>query len=111
MEKFIQFLNFISFKYKLNINDITDDYKEFVKEEQETLSKSSMDDDYKTFMDQNEEELENRFNVKFNFQTSTRGLKVRGVYPTIEEAELRCKMLRDLDPSHDVFVGPALSRF
>jgi hypothetical protein len=106
MEKFVQFLNFISFKYKVNFNDITDDYKEFVKEEQETLSKSSMDDDYKTFMDQNEEELENRFNVKFNFQTSTRGLKVRGVYPTIEEAELRCKMLRELDPSHDVFVGP-----
>jgi hypothetical protein len=31
---------------------------------------------------------------------------VRGVYPTIEEAELRCKMLREMDPNHDVFVGP-----
>jgi len=46
------------------------------------------------------------FNIKYNFQTSTRGLKVRGVYPTLEEAELRCKMLRELDPNHDVFVGP-----
>lgn len=41
-----------------------------------------------------------------NFQTNTRGLKVRGVYPTQEEAELRCKMLREIDPNHDVFVGP-----
>ena len=31
---------------------------------------------------------------------------MRGTYPTLEEAELRCKMLRELDPNHDVFVGP-----
>jgi len=106
MEKFVQFLNFVSYKYKMSFDDITKDYQEFVKEEQDIISKSSMDDEFKTFMDKNEEELENAFNIKYNFQTSTRGLKVRGVYPTLEEAELRCKMLRELDPNHDVFVGP-----
>ena len=106
MEKFVQFLSFISYKYKVSFDDITKDYQEFVKEEQTILSKTSMDDEYKTFLDQNEEEMENAFNVKYNFQTSTRGLKVRGIYPTMEEAELRCKMLREIDPSHDVFVGP-----
>ena len=35
-----------------------------------------------------------------------RGLKVRGVFPTQEEAELRCKMLREVDPNHNVYVGP-----
>lgn len=106
MEKFVQFLSFISLKYKLSLDDITKDYQDFIKDEQEMIAKSSLDDEYKTFLDKNEEELENAFNVKYNFQTSTRGLKVRGVYPTIEEAELRCKMLRELDPNHDVFVGP-----
>jgi len=106
MDKFVQFMNFISFKYKLSFDDLTSDFKEFVKEEHDNLSKSSLEDDYKTFIDNNEEELENGFNIKHNFQTSTRGLKVRGVYPTLEEAELRCKMLRELDPNHDVFVGP-----
>ena len=106
MEKFVQFLSFISYKYKVSFDDITKDYQEFVKDEQEILTKGGMDDDYKSFVDQNEEEMENAFNVKYNFQTSTRGLKIRGVYPTIEEAELRCKMLREIDPSHDVFVGP-----
>jgi hypothetical protein len=106
MEKFVQFLNFISYKYKLTFDDVNKDFQDFVKEEQSELLKSSMEDDYKTFLDQNEEDLENAFNVKNNFQTSTRGLKVRGVYPTLEEAELRCKMLREIDPSHDVFVGP-----
>jgi Family of unknown function (DUF5832) len=92
MDKFLQFL--------------TNDFKEFVKEEHSNLVNTTMEDDYKTFLDQNEGELEDSFNVKHNFQTSTRGLKVRGVYPTMEEAELRCKMLREMDPNHDVFVGP-----
>jgi len=106
MEKFVQFLNFLSYKYKLTFEDITKDFQDFIQEEQENLLKSNMEDDYKSFLDKNEEELENTFNVKYNFQTSTRGLKIRGVYPTIEEAELRCKMLREIDPNHDVFVGP-----
>ena len=106
MDKFVQFLNFLSYKYKMVFDDITKDFQDFVKEEHENLIKSSMEDDYKTFLDQNETDLENAFNVKHNFQTCTRGLKVRGVYPTMEEAELRCKMLREMDPNHDVFVGP-----
>ena len=106
MEKFMQFLNFVSYKYKLSFEEVTKDYKEFVKEESELLVQGTMEDDYKTFLDQKEEELENAFNAKYNFQTSTRGIKIRGVYPTVEEAELRCKMLREIDPNHDVFVGP-----
>ena len=106
MDKFVQFMNFIAFKYKISFEDLTSDFKEFVKEEHANLSNSGMEDDYKTFLDKEEQELENSFNIKFNFQTSTRGIKVRGTYPTLEEAELRCKMLRELDPNHDVFVGP-----
>lgn len=106
MEKFVQFLNFVSYKYNITFDDITNDFKEFVKEEQETIHKSNMDDDFKTFLDNNEEDLEKAFNVAHDFQTSTRGLKIRGSYPTLEEAELRCKMLREIDPNHDVFVGP-----
>ena len=106
MEKFVQFLNFVSFKYNMSFDDLTTDFKEFVKEEKETLTKTSMRDEYKTYLDNNEEELEKAFGINNQFQTSTRGLKVRGVYPTLEEAELRCKMLREIDPNHDVYVGP-----
>ena len=106
MEKSIQFLNFISYKYKLTFDDIMADFNEFVKEEKDNLIKNTLEDDYKTFIDQNEEKLENQFNSTYNFQTSVRGLKVRGVYPSLEEAELRCKMLREIDPNHDVYVGP-----
>jgi hypothetical protein len=106
MEKFVQFLNFISYKNNISFEDVSNDFKEFVKEEREALSKSSMDDDYKTFLDNNEDELEKTFNRIHNFQTCTRGLKIRGSYPSMEEAELRCKMLREIDPNHDIMVGP-----
>jgi hypothetical protein len=90
----------------LTFDEISKDFKEFLTEEQAGFVEGGMENDYKTFIDQNDEDLENSFNAKHNFQTSTRGIKVRGAYPTMEEAELRCKMLRELDPNHDVFVGP-----
>ena len=106
MEKFVQFLNFISFKYNMSFDDISNDFKDFVKEEKENLAKSSMQDEYKTFIDNKEDELQQKFDITNNFQTNTRGLKIRGSYPSQEEAELRCKMLREIDPNHDVYVGP-----
>lgn len=106
LEKFNQFLNFVSFKYSLNFNNLYEDLQEFVKEEKNSLAVNTLNDDYKTFLDNNEERLEKQFNDVCNFQTSIRGLKVRGCFPTQQEAELRCKLLRELDPHHDVYVGP-----
>ena len=34
------------------------------------------------------------------------GLKIRGVFQTQEEAEMKCKKLREIDPNHDIYVGP-----
>ena len=106
MEKFLQFVNFVSYKYNISFEDLNKDFKDFVQEEKDNLAKSSLDDDYKTYLDNHEEDLQKKFDIVNNFQTSTRGLKIRGVYPTQEEAELRCKMLREVDPNHDILVGP-----
>ena len=106
MEKFLQFLNFISFKYHVDFEKITEDFKEFSKDEKDNLVATSMEDEYKNFLDENEEDLQKKFDEDFKFQTSIRGIKIRGVFPTQQEAELRCKMLRQADPNHDVYVGP-----
>ena len=106
LEKYHQFLNFISYKYSLDFEDLTKDLTDFKDEENKSLHESKIEDDFKTFLDHHEEELDKRFGVLHNFQTHTRGIKVRGTFPTQEEAEIRCKMLRELDPHHDVFVGP-----
>tara|TARA_Y100000816_G_scaffold292283_1_gene286769 strand:+ start:586 stop:1434 length:849 start_codon:yes stop_codon:yes gene_type:complete len=106
MEKFHQFMHFISYKYKVDFDSVTEDLKSFVAEEKDNLLKTTIEDEYKNFLDESEEKLENEFNIKHNFQTNTRGIKVRGSFPTQEEAEMKCKMLREADPNHDVYVGP-----
>ena len=105
-QKFTHFLNFIAFKYNMDFDNIMKDFEEFTKSESEELVKTTIDDDYKNFLDAKEEELDEVFSSTYNFQTSTRGVKLRGVYPTQQEAELRCRMLREVDPNHDVYVGP-----
>lgn len=107
MEKFTQFLNFVAFKYpSLSFDKLMADFNDFTKEEGESLKlASSISDDYKTFIDNNEEQLDQKFGELHQFQTSTRGIKVRGVFPTQGEAELRCKLLREVDSNHDIYVG------
>ena len=106
MTKMSDFVNFMSYKYNLKVDDTMKDFQEFVKEEHDNLRDTSLDDDWKTFMDKNETKLNEEFNRKHEFQTSVRGLKLRGVFNTQEEAEMRCKKIRDFDPHHDIFVGP-----
>ena len=106
MGKFEQFLNFIIYKYGLDSNKIMSDLKDFKESEKELLVTSAIEDDWKNFMDAKEEELTKVFSENFEFQTNVRGLKVRGSYPTQQEAELRCQMLREIDPNHNVYVGP-----
>ena len=106
MGKFEQFLNFIIYKYGLDNGKIMSDLKDFKESEKELLISSTIEDDWKNFIDAKEEELTKVFSENFEFQTNVRGLKVRGSYPTQQEAELRCKMLREIDPNHNVYVGP-----
>ncbi len=105
-QKFTQFLNFLAFKYNLDFDKIMMDFQEYTKSEADTLAQTTIDDDYKNFIDAKEDDLSQEFNATYDFQTSTRGIKIRGSYPTQQEAELRCRMLREVDPNHDVYVGP-----
>tara|TARA_B110000495_G_scaffold199314_1_gene212534 strand:+ start:30 stop:962 length:933 start_codon:yes stop_codon:yes gene_type:complete len=105
-QKFSQFLNFLSYKYEFNFEDVMKDFQEYMKTENDALIESHVADEYKNFLDANEDRLNDEFNKEYNFQTSTRGLKIRGTYSTQEEAELRCKLLREVDPNHNVYVGP-----
>ena len=105
LEKFTQFINFVSYKHKINTETLNNDLKEFVISEKKDLQGESIRDDYRNFVDRYEEKLESDFSQQNQYQTSTRGIKVRGVFPNQQEAELRCKMLRELDPNHDVYVG------
>lgn len=106
MNKFTDFIQFMAHKYSLHAESVMAAFKEFVDAEKEVLRSTPVTDDYRNFMDQHEEELGKEFDRKNSFQTSVRGLKIRGVYSSQEEAEQRCKSLREGDPHHDIFIGP-----
>jgi hypothetical protein len=105
MDKYTQFLNFISYKYNLDFNKLSKDLEEFIIEEKDKLVETTIEDDYKSFVDNSEKNLQEQFSELYNFQTNTRGIKVRGSFGSQEEAEMKCKMLREEDPNHDVYVG------
>jgi len=106
MERYFEFIHFIAYKYNLKVEELINDFNDFVKEEGAKLKKSGIEDDYKNFIDKHEEKANEQFNRENAFQTSVRGLKVRGVFPTQDEAEMKCKNLREADPNHDIYVGP-----
>lgn len=106
MSKFGDFLNFVAYKYNVQLEDLTTDFNEFSAAEETKLREETFESHYRTFCDKNEDRLNLQFSREHAFQTSTRGLKLRGVFNTQEEAELRCKKLRETDPHHDIFVGP-----
>jgi hypothetical protein len=108
LEKFTQFLAFLSHKYNLPLEDLTKDLQDFSEEEKDNLFKDSLtlNDEYKTFLDSNESKLQELYDKENGHTTSVRGIKVRGSFPTLAEAELRAKSLRAIDRSHDIMVGP-----
>lgn len=60
---------------------------------------------YKDFLYVNEEKLEEEYNHANDFKTSVRGVKVRGVYSSLKEAQFRAAKLQKTDPNFNVYVG------
>merc|ERR1711865_224213 len=62
--------------------------------------------DYENFMFNNKTDLEKEYHEQNSYQTTIRGIKVRGVYDTFKEAEIRSKVLQKIDKSFNVYVAP-----
>lgn len=69
------------------------------------LDADTIQDKYKDFLYINETKLDEEFSQNNDFRTSVRGLKIRGVYDNIAEAQRRAKLLQKTDPNFNVFVG------
>lgn len=50
-------------------------------------------------------EMESEYHRINNFQTSIRGIKVRGVFDTVQEAKNRSEFLKKIDDKFDIFIG------
>jgi len=60
---------------------------------------------YKDFTYKHEDALQKEFDERNEFKTSVRGIKVRGVYQSKQEAEMRASKLHKSDSNFHVFVG------
>ena len=69
------------------------------------MTVDNLEESFKDFSFTNKKKLEDEFHQSNNYQTTVQGLKIRGVFDTYREAEIRSKVLQRLDPGFDVFVG------
>jgi len=70
-----------------------------------TINADEFDTKYDDYISLNTEEIEADFHKESGFQTSMRGVKIRGVYNTYDEATQRAKILQSSDRDFHVFVG------
>ena len=104
--KYIKFFQYLSYKHDMEIEDLTNDYNEFLKNEKDELTKLTLEDEYKNYLDKYEDTLQEKFDKEHSFATNVRGLKIRGSFESEELANEHAKKTRELDPNHNIFVGP-----
>ena len=92
-------------KHHLSVDSMLTNYMQFVKVNQESLSKTSISESYDEFLFKQKTKLEEEFYALNNFHTSMRGVKVRGVFGNSKEAELKAKKLQTKDKYHNIFMG------
>lgn len=66
---------------------------------------TNLQEEYNFFVTHNENSLNENFYKQNNFQTSIRGIKVRGVFDTLKEAEIRAQVLKKIDDKFHVYVA------
>lgn len=78
-----------------------------IKEQYEVFfDPKSIDEDFKNFKRENESEISSKFSEENNYQTSIRGIKIRGTYETQREAEVRAEVLKRMDDNkHNIYIA------
>jgi molybdopterin converting factor small subunit len=66
---------------------------------------SVLQDDYRFFKQSHSDRLEKEFHEQNEFRTSVRGIKVRGVFDTLKEAQTRAEVLKRMGDKFDIFIG------
>ncbi len=91
---------------KVDISDVVKLKKSLLEAcAEEKVQWSEFKNKFEDFRYRDEEKIAEVFDKANNFRTSVRGVKVRGVFDTKREADVRAAVLQRQDPLFDVFVG------
>lgn len=66
---------------------------------------NGINDDYTNYYNLHSEELEKAYYEANDFQTSIRGVKIRGVFDSVAGAKNRCKVIKGIDGTFHVYVA------
>ena len=85
------------------------DSKDFVDSVKENnafiFDPKDMSEQYGFYKSVNNQELESSYHRDNNFTTSIRGIKVRGVFDTIEEAKNRSEFIKKIDNKFNIYIA------
>ena len=82
---------------------ITKFLKDYFKDKK--IEFDDVEKDYKDFAYKHAEQLQKDYDESCDFKTNVHGIKVRGIYDTRREAEVRAKKLHMQEPNFHVFIG------
>jgi hypothetical protein len=82
-----------------------EELKYFKDEMSKFLTPEGAEDKFKDFVSIHLDQIEKQYYEQNNFQTTIRGVKVRGVYDTYREAQHRAEELRTNDRNFNVYIG------
>ena len=117
-EKFVEWLDydwkitgmetynaFLAKKYSLKIEDLFADFEEFRKIHNDAVKKTDIHEKYQVFLLKNEKDLDASYTEKVEFRTNVRGVKVRRVFASVEEAQNYAKIMQRRYPRDNLYVG------
>lgn len=90
---------------RIRIDGVLETYQQFLKDNAKEITQTSIKEAFDDYMYSNGKRLEDEFHAKNDFQTTVRGLKIRGSYGTQEEATARAKKLQRNDDLHNIYVA------
>jgi hypothetical protein len=92
-------------KNRLSLEDVMSDYHAFVQKNRSEIQKTTLAEAYDDFLYAQKDKLENEFHEANDFRTTIRGVKIRGVFGNVKEAEIKAKKLQNKDKYHNIFMA------
>ena len=87
---------------RIEVDGLISGFQSYVKKNMKEITKTEIKEAYDDFMFRKQSELDDKFYALNDFKTTVRGLKVRGVYATQEEAAARARKLRTQDSNFNI---------
>jgi len=92
-------------KNLLRVDHLVEEFQQYVRKTTGEIKESTLQEDYDTFVFKNGGKLEEEFFKMNEYRTTIRGIKVRGVFASEGEAQIRAKRLQKADPNFNIYLG------